>query len=149
MHGKQNIKKSSSDCQKTCRIVRKSKAHYPIYDSQPLLYYHPIYAQVFNISLCHQFPHQNTVCIYPCQTCYMNRPWHSSWFDKSSNTWRKLPMKKLLIFPLSCYLVPLRLKYLPQHRILEHPQSTFLPQCEKPSFTEHKTTEKLQIFIFW
>ena len=33
-----------------------------------------------------------------------------------------------------CYLVPLRLKY-SQHPILKHPQPTFLPQCEQPSFT--------------
>ena len=34
-----------------------------------------------------------------------------------------------------CYLVPLRPKYLPQHPTLKHPQSTFLPQCVRPSFT--------------
>jgi len=32
------------------------------------------------------------------------------------------------------YLVPLRPKY-SQHAILRHPQPTFLPQCEPPSFT--------------
>jgi hypothetical protein len=29
----------------------------------------------------------------------------------------------------------LRHKYSSQHPTLEHPQSTFLPQCERPSFT--------------
>jgi hypothetical protein len=29
--------------------------------------------------------------------------------------------------PLSCYLVLLRSKYLPQHHILEHPLPVFLP----------------------
>jgi hypothetical protein len=33
------------------------------------------------------------------------------------------------------YLVPLRPKYPPRHPILENPQPTCLPQCEKPSFT--------------
>jgi hypothetical protein len=39
----------------------------------------------------------------------------------------------LLHFP--CHLIPLRLKYSPQHPILKYPQPTFLPQCERPSFT--------------
>jgi hypothetical protein len=34
-----------------------------------------------------------------------------------------------------CYLVPLRPEFSPQHPILKHPQPTFLPQCERPSFT--------------
>jgi len=34
-----------------------------------------------------------------------------------------------------CYLVPLRPKYFPQLPILKHPQPTYLPQCERPSFT--------------
>jgi hypothetical protein len=37
--------------------------------------------------------------------------------------------------PYSCYLILLSLKYCPQHRILKHPQPTFLPECERPSFT--------------
>jgi hypothetical protein len=48
-------------------------------------------------------------------------------------------------FPLPCatvchhistglYLVPLRSKY-SQHPILRHPQPTFIPHCEQPSFT--------------
>jgi hypothetical protein len=35
--------------------------------------------------------------------------------------------------PLPCRLVPLRPKFPPQHPILEHPQSLFLPQRERPS----------------
>jgi hypothetical protein len=44
---------------------------------------------------------------------------------------------KLLIMkfsPLPCYL-SLRSKYSPQHPILIHPQSTFLPHCQRPCFT--------------
>jgi hypothetical protein len=37
--------------------------------------------------------------------------------------------------PLPCRLVPLRPKYPPECPILEHTQSLFLPQCERPSFT--------------
>ena len=38
---------------------------------------------------------------------------------------------------LLCSLLPcpLRPKYPPQHPILIHPQPTFLPECERPSFT--------------
>jgi hypothetical protein len=36
---------------------------------------------------------------------------------------------------LPCYLVPLRSKYAPQHLIFERPQPTFLPQCQRRSFT--------------
>jgi hypothetical protein len=39
----------------------------------------------------------------------------------------------ILQFPLiPCYLFRVRPKYLPQHPILEHPQSLFLPQSERP-----------------
>jgi hypothetical protein len=44
---------------------------------------------------------------------------------------------KLLVMQFSplFYLVPLWPKYSPQHPVLKHPQLTFLPQCERPSFT--------------
>jgi hypothetical protein len=37
--------------------------------------------------------------------------------------------------PLYSYLVLFRLKYSPLHPILKHPQATFLPQSQGPSFT--------------
>ena len=45
----------------------------------------------------------------------------------------QLLLRQLPLLP--CYLVPLRPKYSPQHPNLEHPQSTFLPQCQRSSFT--------------
>ena len=56
--------------------------------------------------------------------------------------------------PLPCYFVPLRPKYSPQSPILKHPQPTFLPQCERPSFTPvHRNRQiivlYILIFIFW
>ena len=36
----------------------------------------------------------------------------------------------------------LRPKYSPQHPILKHPQPTFLPQCERPSFTPLQNNRK-------
>jgi hypothetical protein len=37
--------------------------------------------------------------------------------------------------PLTCYLVPFRPKYSLQHPILKHPQPTFFPKRQRPSFT--------------
>jgi len=48
---------------------------------------------------------------------------------------RSLSSALCRISPLPSYLVPLRPKYSPQQPILKHPQPTFLPQCEQPSFT--------------
>jgi hypothetical protein len=44
-------------------------------------------------------------------------------------------ISSLYSFFIPCYLVPLRPKYTPQHPTLKHPQPTFLPHCERPSFT--------------
>ena len=41
----------------------------------------------------------------------------------------------LQLSPFPCYLVPLRSKYFSQHPVLKHPQSAFLPQCQRPGFT--------------
>jgi hypothetical protein len=67
--------------------------------------------------------------------------------------YRLLSSSLCSFFPLPCYLFPLRPKYSPQHPILIHPQSTFLTQCERPSFTPIQTTLKIMflyiiIFIF-
>jgi hypothetical protein len=42
---------------------------------------------------------------------------------------------RYVVFSTPLLLVPLRHIYLPQHPILEHPQTTFRPQCGSPSFT--------------
>jgi hypothetical protein len=38
----------------------------------------------------------------------------------------------------SPYLAPLRPKYSYQYPVLQHPQPTFFPQCERPSFATIK-----------
>jgi hypothetical protein len=43
--------------------------------------------------------------------------------------------------PQPCYLFRLRPRYSPQHPVLKHPQFTFLPQCERPSFTPIKNRQ--------
>jgi hypothetical protein len=40
--------------------------------------------------------------------------------------------------PSSRHFLPLRSRYSPQHPVLIHPQSMFLPQCERLSFTPIK-----------
>ena len=70
--------------------------------------------------------------------CYMPRPTHSSRFDhRNCIGWRVQIIKFLLLYfsPFNCYLFTLRPKYCPQHAILKHLQPTFLPPCERPSFT--------------
>jgi hypothetical protein len=47
----------------------------------------------------------------------------------------RLFSSSLCNFLHSRHLVPLRPKYSPQHPILKHTQPTFLPQCQRPSFT--------------
>jgi hypothetical protein len=45
--------------------------------------------------------------------------------------------------PVPCYLVPPRIKCLPQHPILEHHQPTLLPLGERPSSIPIKITGKI------
>ena len=47
--------------------------------------------------------------------------------------------------PFPRYLVPPRSKYSPQHPVLKHPHLTFLPQCQRPSFTPIQTTGKITV----
>ena len=84
-------------------------------------------------------PHRNSVYISPLPHArYMPRPSHSSRFYHPNNIAWGVQIIKILITqftPLPFYLVPLRPKDSPQHPILNHPQSTFHPPCERPSFT--------------
>jgi hypothetical protein len=62
--------------------------------------------------------------------CYMPCPSHPPWLDNSNYTWRTVQVMKLPImqFSLTSYhFIPLRSKYSPQHPVLKHPQSMFLP----------------------
>ena len=79
-------------------------------------------------------------CIELCcpHTCYMPHPTYSSRFYPPKNIGWGIQTIKLLniqFSTLAFYVFPLRPKYSPQHSILKHPQPTFLPQCNRPSFT--------------
>jgi len=64
-------------------------------------------------------------------TCYMPCTSHSS--QLISRT--QLGEQYRSLSSTLCSFLHYRPKYSPQHPILKHPQPTFLPQCERPSFT--------------
>jgi len=100
------------------------------------------------------FPHKNPVYASPLpHTRYMPRLSHFSRFYHPNNIgWGVLIIQLLMqLPPLPCYLVPPRSKYSPQHPILKHPQPTFLPQYQWPSFTpiqNNRQNKILYILIF-
>jgi len=76
-------------------------------------------------SLSFRLPYQNPVYTSPLpRTCCMPRPSHTSRFGHPNNIERGVQIIKVLIMslsPLTCYFLPLRSKYPPQHPIPKHP----------------------------
>jgi hypothetical protein len=94
----------------------------------------------------------------PPHVCYMPGLFHYSLFDHPYNIWWGLQSTELFVMwssLLPCYLVPLGPKYAPQHPVLENPQHTFLPKCERPSFTPIQNNRQeyssvyLNLYTFW
>jgi hypothetical protein len=61
--------------------------------------------------------------------CYMPNPSHAPWLDRLNNIWRTVKswnyeVPHYAFSPVSCYTLPLRPKYIPQHPILDHSQPT-------------------------
>ena len=108
-----------------------------------------------------RFPHQNPESTSPLpHTCCLLCPSQPSWFDNPNNIWwgiQSITLPVMYSFPFSCQLVRLRFKCPPQHHILENPQPTFLPQCDRPSFTPTQNSQKdyssvylnLSSYVFW
>jgi len=105
-----------------------------------------------------RFPHQSPIytSLAP-HNCHVPRPYHSR-FDHPNNIWWWIQIMKLLVMwssSLSCYLVPLRQKYVPQHPLPEHHQPRFLPECERPSLTriqnyiQNYSPVYFNLCIFW
>ena len=96
-------------------------------------------------SLSLRFPHQNPVYATPLHhTCYTHRPSHSSRFDHPNNIWWAVQIIKQyrsLSSSLCSFLhSPVTSSLLGPNILLNTlfsntPQPTFLPQCERPSFT--------------
>ena len=74
----------------------------------------------------------------PTHMCNMPSPSHSSRFYHPHNIGWGVQIIELNVMqppPFPRYLVPPRSKYSPQYHVLKHPQLSFLPQCQRPSFT--------------
>ena len=84
--------------------------------------------------------------LLPCM-CHIPCPSHPPWLDQLNNIrwvaqiimllnmqWHKSLCSSICNFSPSCFFLPLRSRYLPQHSVLKGPQS-FFPQWKWPSFT--------------
>jgi hypothetical protein len=68
----------------------------------------------------------------PPHSCYMSCPSHPPWLDPPNYIQKSVQVMELLnvqICPTSCHFLSLWSKYPPQHPILKHPLSIFLPSC--------------------
>lgn len=73
-------------------------------------------------------------------TCHVPRRSHSSWYEHSDNICWWVLITKLNIVqsaPFPCYVVPVRPKYLPQHPVLDCPQTELLCLHERPNFSKY------------
>jgi len=150
-----------SASQEIPRNLRNRKLHYPIHTCPPTV---PILSQLYPVRiptshflkihlniilpstprspklfLSFRFSHLNHVYASPLShTRYMSRSSQSSWFYHPNYIGWGVQIIQLLIMqlpPLPCYLVPPRPKYSLRYAVLKHPQPTFLPRYQRPSFT--------------
>ena len=81
-------------------------------------------------------------------TCYMPRPFYSSWFVHPKIIWWGRVIIKLLVVQ-ACILLCYWPKHLPQIHILDYPQTILLFKSNRPSFTPIKKQRKNYISIYF
>jgi hypothetical protein len=92
-------------------------------------------------SLSFWLSHQYSICIplLP-HSCYLHCPPYPCWLHHFNYTWQRVQVMKLLIMqfcPTSYHFIRLWSKYSPQHPVLRHPQSMFLPLMSETMFYTH------------
>ncbi|KDR15259.1 hypothetical protein L798_10638 [Zootermopsis nevadensis] len=80
---------------------------------------------------------------------YMPHPSHSSRLNHPDNTGGGVQIFKLIFMQFSPrpIVFPLRPKYPPQHPILNHMQSVFLPLSERPCFAPIQNNRQDYCFV--
>ena len=143
---------SSSVLQELCRSMQDSKVNVDVENGPPL---GPILSRMNGSSSSSQF--EIRLNIIPQQLCLqvlstknlhalLSCPVHLFLFHltTANNILRRLQIINLLIkqsTSASTYLLPPRSKYFPHLHILECPHSTFLRECEGPSFKPISNTD--------
>jgi hypothetical protein len=86
----------------------------------------------------------------PPHACHMSRPSPPPWFNHSNNIRWRIPAVKFITMQFSPRpaFIPFRSKYL-QHSVLKEPQSVFLPQSERPSFTPIQYNWQNNSFVYF
>jgi len=124
----------------TCSYLKPDISVYEPAPSFLIISFNIIFPSTPWFSKCYPFlrsSNSNPLRTSSPPTCYMLLPSHASWFNHSNNIWWGVQIINLIVMyssPLPCNPFPLRPKYFPTHPVLKHPQLTFLPHFERPSF---------------
>ena len=128
---------ATSPCPEPDRSSSCSRIPLPEYSSE---YYHPIDAWVFHLVSFPQISSSKPcIHIFLLHTCYMPRQFHSSRLSHDIYWGRSIDhcATQYVFSPFSCYLVPLRPKYSPQHPILKQTAAYVPPSMWATKFHTH------------